>query len=327
MNLKLHSEGSGKTGDMCKAVPPWLMAFILLFAWSINSYAFPDGNAPRVAFVASSGNPALDKHVTDLIAGHIRSDLALTPLSDNQLPYLNDEPVITIGPDAFTRVHQSNPNARIIATLVEDDFISDYARTSEGRITAVFYNVPLVRQALTGKAILPQATKVAIMASPENADIYDSLIDVLPSYGLQGQVFIVDNKTQLISTLVRALNYGDFLLGGPDHKIYNPTNIKHILLTAYRRNKILIGPSQAYVKAGALASSYPPFSSMAKKAAEFLESYLDIGIFPAPDHPDVFSVEVNEQVGRSLNIPLPDRQYLSKTVEELLRQPAQESVK
>ena len=202
--------------------------------------------------------------------------------------------------------------------LVEKSFIDGFADRAPGRISGVLYDVPLLRQALTGKVILPQANTISILATTNSVELYEPLIDQLPAYGMKARIFVVDNAEDLIPTLVRALGYGDFLLAGPDDAIYNPRTIKHILLTAYRRNKIVIGPSQAYVKAGALASSYPPFTAMADLGADFIEQFLATGTFPEPAYSPVFRVEVNNQVARSLNIPVPDRDYISQSVQEEL---------
>ncbi|MEE3168644.1 MAG: ABC transporter substrate-binding protein, partial [Pseudomonadota bacterium] len=132
------------------------------------------------------------------------------------------------------------------------------------------------------------------------------------------RVFLVERPDRLIPTLVRALGYGDFLLAAPDSAIYNPRTIKYILLTAYRRNQIVIGPSQAYVKAGALASSYAPFPEMARLAGDYLAEFFESGAFPAPTYPEQYRVEINEQVARSMNIPLPGRDEIAERVNRQL---------
>ena len=327
MRAKVHSETPVRKNEVPVVAPSWLLAFAFLLLWPMQAYSQPGHETSRIAYLATSGNAVLDQRITDLITRNLNRDIKLSTLTENQLPLLENEPVIAVGPGAFNRVRQGNRNASVVAILVDTQFISGYAGKSDGRISAVLYDVPLLRQALTGKAILPQATKVAMLASSEDDELYEPLLGQLADYNLEGRVFVASSKDQLIPPLVRALNYGDFLLGGPDDDIFNPRNIKHILLTAYRRNKILIGPNQAYVKAGALASSYAPFPAMAEKAANYLEQYLETGKFPAPAYPDTYSVEVNQQVARSLNIPLPDREWVANAVEELLKQPVQESVK
>lgn len=242
----------------------------------------------------------------------------MTEVSDDQLATLENSPVITVGPAAFSRARQANRSAAILAMLVDRSFISAFADRSPGQISAVLYDVPLIRQALTGKAILPQANKIALLATADSVELYEPLIDELPAYGMSAKIFLVDSNDELIPTLVRALGYGDFLLAAPDSAIYNPRTIKHILLTAYRRNQIVIGPTQAYVKAGSLASSYAPFPEMVEMAGDFLSTFFETGAYPEPSYPEEFRVEVNAQVARSLNIPLPSREDIATRVDRQL---------
>jgi len=299
----------------------WLVA--LLF---VNSgLALAQQASTKFAYIAGSGNAALDDHVTRLLSEQLGDQVGLEPLIESQIAILKDEPVIAIGPAAFSRVRQANRDLPVLALLVERDFIEGYATRYAGQVSAVYYDAPLLRQALTGKVILPQATRVALLATTQSVEFYEPLIDQLAPYGLEAKVFIADTEDQLIPSLIRALSFGDFLLAGPDDAIYNPRNIKHILLTAYRRNKILIGPSQAYVKAGALASSYAPFTEMAELAAGHLMAYFDSGSFPAPTYPEEYRVEVNQQVARSLNIPLPKREWIAQAVQNMINENSQEA--
>ena len=302
-----------------------LVAICCLWAmWPLSVHAQTDHRGAQPVAVIGSGKPELDTYFIGLIEDRAGPNVTLNLLPpDADLATLPHEPVIAIGPKAFDRLYRAKPNAAILGTLIESQFLEKYPHETSGKISAVLYDVPFLRQALTGKAILPHATKVAVLASPHNRSRYASLLDGLSEYGMEGQVFLVNTQEQLIPTLIRALNYGDLLLGTPDHDIYHPRNIKHILLTAYRRNKILIGPSQAYVKAGSIASSYPTYSSMADKTAEFLKFYQENGDFPPASYPESFSVKINRQVARSLNIPLSQPELISKRVDELLLNPTQ----
>jgi len=273
----------------------------------------------HVAFVAGSGNAALDRHITSLLREHLNNRIELQAVPQTRLPAHNHIPVVTIGPAAFNRYIEAGDHTPILALLIDRRNVENHQGGPEGRLSAVYFDVPLVRQALTGKAILPHATRVSMLASLASAEMYESVIEQLPRYGLEGRVFIVSSDDQLIPTLNRALSYGDFVLAGLDDTIYNPRNIKHILLTAYRRNRILIGPSQPYVKAGALASGYAPFEAMAKQAAEALLAYFDSGKLPAPGYPDQYRVDVNQQVARSLNIALPNRKWIAETVDHFIQ--------
>lgn len=286
----------------------------LVFLVSAHGQETPN----RLVYLAGSGSTALDQRIQSLLTDYLRSDITLTPISHDQIPMIKNTPIISIGPATFSRVRQANRSIPILAMLVNKSFIDGFAARNPGQISGALYDVPLLRQALTGKAILPQSNTVAILATTASVELYEPLIDELPAHGMRARVFVVDNEDDLIPTLVRALGYGDFLLAAPDDAIYNPRTIKHILLTAYRRNKIVIGPSQAYVKAGSLASSYAPFTEMAALGANMIEQYFSTGELPAPSYPQIYRVEVNDQVARSMNIPLPERAFLSRTIQEEL---------
>ncbi|WP_240339363.1 ABC transporter substrate-binding protein [Marinobacter sp. BW6] len=283
-----------------------------------STFGIAEESPARTVYFAGSGNAALDQHLIQLLRGELEPATSVTEVSDDQLSTLDNGPIITVGPSAFSRVRQANRSAPILAMLVDRPFISGFAGRSPGQITAVLYDVPLIRQALTGKAILPQATKIALLATADSVELYEPLIDELPAYGMSARIFLVESNDNLISTLVRALGYGDFLLAAPDSAIYNPRTIKHILLTAYRRNQIVIGPTQAYVKAGSLASSYGPFPEMVEMAGDFLATFFETGQFPPPAYPQEFRVDVNAQVARSLNIPLPSREDIATRVDRQL---------
>ena len=109
-----------------------------------------------------------------------------------------------------------------------------------------------------------------------------------------------------------------FFVADPDSDIYIPRTIRRILLTSYRRNHIVIGPTQAFVMSRLLASSYASFPEMIEMAYDLLTKYFETGEFPAPSYPEDFRVEVNAQLARSLNIPLPSREDIAQRVDREL---------
>lgn len=308
---RLVSLIAGVAGFFRACLPP------LILALASTALCAREGEQQTV-YLVGSGNASLDQHIENLLTERLSPELTLEPVAREQIGLIPKAPVITIGPTAFSEVMQENPDTPIISLLTEQNFLADFASRSPGQVSGVFYDVPLIRQALTGKAILPQATQIALLATPDSIELYEPLLQQLPAFGLSARIFMVDDRDSLIPTLVRALGYGDFLLAAPDSAIYNPRTIKHILLTAYRRNKIVIGPTQAYVKAGALASSYAPFPEMARLTNEFLNTYFETGRLPPPAYPEDYKVEINRQVGRSLNIPLPSREEIADRVQQRL---------
>ena len=99
-----------------------------------------------------------------------------------------------------------------------------------------------------------------------------------------------------------ALRGSDVLLGISDSGVYNPQSIKNILISAYRQNIPLVGPARAYIRAGAIASTYSSLDDIARRMADMLKP----GQFQEFSYNPYFSVAFNEQVARSLNVMLPE---------------------
>lgn len=276
-----------------------------------------------LVYLAGSDNSSLNRRMRTLLEESLGDRTVIRAFSPGQTSQDSTTPVIALGPEAFARVRQENRKVPILALLVDQSFIDGYAERSGGSVSGVLYNPPLVRQAVAGKVILPQATRVAMLARPDTAERYEAVEEELARYGLEGKLFIASSDDRLIPTLIRALNYGDFILAAADSSVYNPRTIKHILLTAYRRNRIVIGPSQAYVRAGSLASTYTPLTDVADLAADYIDQFRADGQFPPPAYPEKFSIELNEQVARSLNIPLSDRQEIINEISERLAEPVE----
>lgn len=274
---------------------------------------------PSLVYIADSENPRLNRRLRELLSAAFDESVMIRSFVAGQTSQDSESPVIAIGPTAFSLVREENRQVPVLGLLVDEAYVSQRDQQAGKNISAVLSTPLLLRQAAIGRVILPYANRVAMLARPSSEHLYNSVLDDLEALGMEGRVFLVPADDRLIPTLIRALSYGDFILAAPDAAIYNPTTIKHILLTAYRRNRIVIGPSHAYVKAGALASSYSPLSEIASMASDYVRHFWQLDEFPAPAHPAKFGIEINRQVGKSLNIPLPERQNLIDNVAQRLR--------
>ncbi|GGY67173.1 hypothetical protein GCM10007071_12690 [Marinobacter zhanjiangensis] len=289
------------------------VALALLMAFSLPGHA-------TVVYLQGSANPTFNLRFTELLEERLGEDTeirAFGSLGNFEGP---PGPVITLGQEALNQVLEQGTHRPVLALLVGRSFLKGVSGGEDASISAIFYDPPLLRQALIGRVILPQASHMALLARPEEASRYDRLITQLADYGIEARVFLVSGEDALIPALNRALGFGDFLLATPDEAIYNARNIKHILLTTYRRNRLVIGPSHAFVRAGVLASSYVPLSDYTVAVARYIREWEQTGKLPAASYPTEFSIEINRQVARSLNIPLPDSEQIVDEVKRMLEQ-------
>ncbi|MBU6953200.1 hypothetical protein [Hahella sp. HN01] len=176
--------------------------------------------------------------------------------------------------------------------------------------TAIFLDAPLQRQARLAGLILPTARTAGVLSAQPLTDLPATPVaeQLLSNYPLSQY----ESAQRMLSA---ALDNTDYLLGILDTDVFNGSQIKHILLTAYRHNRFLIGPSLAFVKAGALATTYSTSADFARQTTEIVQRYLT-DKKPAPaEHSRYFSVAVNIQVARSLNLIIPDAYELQHRLE------------
>lgn len=299
----------------------WLLAVWLLLSPFVHAQSL-------YVHLAGSSNPELNEAVFKYLGNALNGTAVI-------VPYHNDIPVagkpdvqniiVTLGPAELSAVlSRSDSRVPVLALFVTQQQYQMLHHADAPPASAIFYDPPLLRQVLLGTLIFPQAQRISLLTSPTYTGDLEKLSRQLTKRGMTMQVFPVDSIDNLVPTLDRALAYGDFLLGTPDPKVYNRVTIKHILLTTYRQSRVLIGPGHAYVRAGALASTYTTIPDFAAQAADTIRTWAKNGKLPAPAFADRYSVDVNRQVARSLNIIVPPTDTLETELKALEKQAASE---
>lgn len=298
---------------------------LLLAVTSSNGIAeeTPNRNLASLAFatqvlVAGSDNTALNLHFIEEMRRRGNSNIEWGLWSPGlALQDDADKIIIALGANALSKVLATTPDAPVLVVMASSYQLQGMDLGTPHR-SAIYHDPPLLRQALLGRAILPQASRVALLVRSGSEDHYQDILASLDEAGFEARLFAVEGTSNLISGLSRALLFADFILGTPDDEIYNPRTIKHILLTAYRRNRIVVGPSRPFVSAGALASTYTPLSVTLDETLGYIKHYQEHGVFPAPSWPEHFVIEVNRQVAQSLNVPVPPIEQLEARLQRLV---------
>lgn len=175
--------------------------------------------------------------------------------------------------------------------------------------SAIFAEPSLHQQILLAEAIVGKERKVGILLQ-EPEQIYQfGLTDTEYKFH---QLVVKSQKDypSLNSAMQSLLRQSEVLVGVYDQKLYSSDNIKNILITSYRNNQALIGPTSAYLKAGAVASVYARPEDTAQRLVEVLSKEQ----WPAAHYNPHISVALNQQVARSLNLDLTSPEALAQKV-------------
>ena len=220
----------------------------------------------------------------------------------------NSELVIALGVKALTacaNLKFTTPVLGIFTPMPVFNSLLVKSKRDLGNFSAIVLDQPFSRQFFLIKNILPESKKIGVLFGPTSSQYADMIKEEGEAAGLTVVEANVYLEADLIPKLNAALASSDALMAVPDPLIYNRETAQPILLTSYRQQKPIFGYSQSYVRAGALAAVYSSSKQIAKQAAEIaLESQQAPNLLPPPQAPKYFSIMVNYQVARSLNIAL-----------------------
>jgi putative ABC transport system substrate-binding protein len=225
----------------------------------------------------------------------------------------------------FAKAPRRVPVLNILVPRQTFEIISRVApREPDNRFfSAIYLDQPFSRQLNLIQVTLPGYKRVGVLLGPTSAERIGELQKAARDQMFQLESEKIDFGEALIPALQRLLATSDVLLAVPDPLVFNKDTAQGILLTTYRFEDPVIAFSQSYVRAGALAAVYSTPAQLGKQAAEIVRRMAASGnwVLPAPQYPRYFSVGINYQVARSLEIPVEDE---ATVLDKMKRLPEQE---
>ena len=189
--------------------------------------------------------------------------------------------------------------------------LSDYGRRTA---SAIFLDQPVERQTLLIRLAFPDAQRVGVLTSAEQALLLDELDTALQEQQLKLVAQTLESDARLIGPLEQVLGNADLLLAVPDPQVFNRNTAQSLFLTSYRYRVPVLGYSQSLTRAGALLSLHSSPAQIGRQAADWVSQALAVVPvrLPGPAHPAYFDVSINAQVARSLGFILQPEAVLEK---------------
>ena len=215
------------------------------------------------------------------------------------------------------RQHRAPPTLALLLNRVDGQRLlpgaNGHGGHGVGGLCVLWSDPPASRQLRLARLILPGIQRIGVLYGKDSEFLLDELRREARSQGLQ--LFVASSSgNDDPRPLQFLLGNSDLLLGIDDKQLYNSQSIKSLLLGSYAKNRALLGPTAAFVKAGSLASSY-------SDQEDWLDT-LDELLGQAPRHwplslyPGHFKVLGNRQVARSLGIDLASDADLGRRLAE-----------
>lgn len=234
--------------------------------------------------------------------------------------------IVTIGIRAAALALQEADAHPVLSLLVPYDSYtallqggSAATRAGTEQRSAIYLDQPLQRQLNLLQLVLPKARRIAVLAGPHSAQRAGDLGVLCLQRGLKLATETVGAADNPVPALSQLLERAEVLVALPDPAIFNRNSLQAILLTTYRGGVPVLGFSQAYVRAGALAAVHSTAGQIGTQAGEWIATLAASGNWQlgAPRYPSYYSVAVNAQVAQTLGINVPDEGTLLERLHAL----------
>ncbi|MFP6845633.1 MAG: hypothetical protein VB958_10525 [Thalassolituus sp.] len=268
---------------------PILIGVLLFFSSSLW--------AERVAIVVQKAIPAVDVLAQKVAE---QTDFTITVVLAEKFEQSLYDCIVLVG-DSVLETWNADADVPLVSILSGRAAVSNASFLR----SAIFVEPPLQRQVALARLILGGAENLGILVMNDEFKRLSQEVRKLPKSS-KITLYNIDEYDSFNRALLDLLAGSRVLIGQYDLNIYSAKNIENVLITAYRHNVPLIGPSNAYINAGALASTYSDLTDVARRLSEILRRGINHNDWAKPDYNSYFSVSYNRQVARSLNLNLPD---------------------
>lgn len=267
---------------------------------------------------------ALQDRLDALAPGRVDLQWRLVPEAPETRRALFDERpalVVTIGIRASALSLQVTGPVPVLSLLVPYDSYNTLRAQAGPQHSAIYLDQPLARQLDLLQLLLPKVQRVGTLAGPHSAPRLEELQALSARRDLRLISATVAGGANPVPAVGRLVDDAEVLLALPDPAVFNRASLQAILLTTYRSGVPVLGFSQAYVRAGALAAVHSTALHIGSQAGEWIAQLANDGVWQLgpPRHPAYYAVAVNAQVAQTLGISVADERTLLERLRRLER--------
>lgn len=212
--------------------------------------------------------------------------------------------LIAVGVKAARSVESSSADP--VLAVLPPGHSSDFGGGGDRAITVIYGDMPAGR--LLNFAQLIQGKKggaVGLIAGPVTLSRIARLEAAAGERAMRLHVEKIERENDAGPAVERVVRDSSVLLALPDPIAHTAGTVPPLLLITYWAGVPVIGYSDAYLRAGAVAVLYSSPEQIAQQVSDVVSAFrLGKGL-PAPQYLKYFSVGVNHSVARSLGLSLP----------------------
>jgi len=166
------------------------------------------------------------------------------------------------------------------------------------RLDAIVIDQPLHRQVNIAHIVFPSLQKFGLLSSLADSESH------VDGRGWSISVNSFNQNLAVAPQIVQTISNRDALVAVPDKEVFTTDRLRTVLLTAYGHAKPVIGYSRAYVRAGALITTFTTPSQVFRQASDIINTYTteDGSSESRVYDPRYFSITHNPSIAKSLGL-------------------------
>lgn len=162
---------------------------------------------------------------------------------------------------------------------------------------------PLAQQVQLVRRLMPLVKRIGILYRESMHADYERLMESAPANAAGISIVPLLVEAPLTArAIAEAADQVDVLIASNDEGLFNRDTAKLVLLTAYRHQRVLIGPTPAFVNAGAVATQAVPKSALITAIVTRVLHWQEHAHLGGNQSILRFAPVINVQVARSLGV-------------------------
>lgn len=177
--------------------------------------------------------------------------------------------LVTVGTSALQRVREIGFDGVVVATMVMGNSRQQTARPAYATAW-VDLEIPVTTVLERLRRWFPTKRRLGWIHNPARGDSVTEMRQAARQLGFALEVAECRGPNELLQAFVALEGKADWVWCSPDATLYNRTTIEPLVLLSLRHRRPLIGFSENFVRAGAVAGCYPDFRDIGRQTGEVL---------------------------------------------------------
>jgi ABC-type uncharacterized transport system substrate-binding protein len=226
--------------------------------------------------------------------------------------------LVSVGTAAARALAAAPRSAPLLCTLLPRGDYLQLPRAGAAEMSGLYIEQPVPRYLALVRLALPQRTGIGAVLGPVSSSLSGELQTVGARLRQPVNTVTIGAERELAAALEQVGTPAGVLLALPDPVVVNADTARTLILTAYHRGIALVGYSQALAKAGALMAVHTTPEQFGQEAGEMVQAALTAAPLRLPParFPSYFTVSVNYQVARALELNLPPEEQLMHQLQQ-----------